>query len=154
MTKLAHLLFTFCSLCFAVSALTHIATFVTVDPPGGDAVFLVMLLCFLASALPVSMLSTRLNLAQGTRNSWRSSLVGCPKWMRLALAIIAAYLLLTFAVMWFGLVPSGQESALRVFSSFWMLLFSVGIAVSYSALQRPQLLEYRNGRDGKNSPRV
>lgn len=132
---MARTVFVTCSICLVIGAVVHGVTLAGRVLPGSDAISLVMLLCVLALALPISRLSTHVSRAQGRRTSWEAALVGCPRWMRFAVLGLFAYTFLGYATMWFqptAHVSGISVSALRVFSSFWMLFFAVGLAIAVS----------------------
>jgi hypothetical protein len=103
-----------------------------------------MLLSVLMLALPISMVSTRLSQALGVRSSWKAALIGCPKWMRLVVLCLFAYTALGLIAQFLAPAePKHTEisvAALRTFSSFWMLFFFVGFAVSFSAMRSGHIL--------------
>jgi len=65
---------------------------------------------------------------------WKDSLHGCPRWMRIAVYGLFAYVFLNFFLFIAGIFGPNASAVIRGFSGHWMLFYAVAFATLYSAL--------------------
>jgi hypothetical protein len=105
--------------------------------------------------VPVLLVALRMTRNGKRPGSWKMVLSGCPQWARYALKVLFAYAIVNCAYVLTTGIGDGSfrelKSAIRIFSSVWMLTYGAALAILYSAIRTPHL--FQNEPDGVSDSR-
>ena len=116
---------------FVASLVVHLIAWTGLEPPFGEAVFVLHAGIFVVW-LPAVLMTQKLVRGAPRRDFWKAALRGCPQWMRTGLYILFPYVFVNFfAGMLLGVEEQGTPY--RMFSGHWLLFYFAGMAMLTSA---------------------
>jgi len=123
---------------FILSVAAHLAAVAGSPIPFGKSVWALHVGIFVVW-LPTVLVAYRMTRGANRKDFWKVALVGCPKWMRMALYAVFGYAILNF-VFFMATTSSQPQPAgdappqvVRGFSGHWMIFYGAAFATLYSA---------------------
>jgi hypothetical protein len=92
-----------------LSTVAHVVSLCGLTLPGGRTVFALHIGIFIVW-MPVVLIAARATSNVPRREIWKVLLLGCPRWMRLAVYVLFTYALLNFVI--FAVLTTGKPPPL------------------------------------------
>jgi hypothetical protein len=130
---------------FVLSLYAHVMSLLGLPTLWGESVWFLHVGIFVVW-LPAVLVAQRLVRNSSQKDFWKVALLGCPRWMRVALFAIFPYAILNFLYFAFLANKSpdgagGDGSTIQGFSGHWLIFYGAAFAILYSATHRPDLLD-------------